>query len=106
MGSGDSAGTQAVILADPPPLVSESCQMIREPAQRLFGRNKQQHNPDELLAVNQKSKFNITVTNTNIPFLCSASVSSRYTNDIYIFIKPNLSLQKSGNFVKTVEKSN
>lgn len=31
----------AVILADPTSLVSESCQMIREPAQWLFGRNEQ-----------------------------------------------------------------
>lgn len=43
MGSGGSAGTQAVISVDPPPLVSESCQMIREPAQQLFGRDKQHH---------------------------------------------------------------
>lgn len=41
--SGGPAGTQAVISAHPPPLVSESCQMIREPAQQLFGRDKQQH---------------------------------------------------------------
>ena len=31
-----------VISTDPPPLVSESCQMIREPAWQLFGRDKQQ----------------------------------------------------------------
>lgn len=41
MCSGGSAKTQALISAHPPPLVSESCQMIREPAQQLFGRNKQ-----------------------------------------------------------------
>lgn len=43
IGSGGSAETQALISAHPPPLVSESCQMIREPAQQFFGRNKQQH---------------------------------------------------------------
>lgn len=43
MCTGGSAKTQALISAYPPPLVSESCQMISEPAQQLFGRNKQQH---------------------------------------------------------------
>lgn len=43
MASASSARTQAVISADTPPLVSESCQMIREPAQQLFGRDKQRH---------------------------------------------------------------
>lgn len=42
--------------------------------------------PDGLLAVNQKRKCNITVTNTNVPVLCSVSVSSLNTNDAYIHI--------------------
>lgn len=41
-GFSGSAGTQAVISTDPPPLVSENCQMIREPAEQLFGGDKQQ----------------------------------------------------------------
>lgn len=44
--------------------------------------------PDGLLAVNQESKFNITVTNTNVLFLCSESlnVSSCNTKDTYVYI--------------------
>lgn len=75
IGSGGAAGAQALISADPGALVYGSCQMIREPAQQHFSRDKQHNKAAQwtlmgfMLSNKKKGNFYIAVTNANVFFL-------------------------------------